>query len=593
MLLLELPRGKSFHPPVQLRSVSLPIRGREVSIELVENEIRRFLSTEEPEVICISGHWGVGKTYAWNHYLKDSLAKGGIALKRYSYVSLFGINSLDELRYSIFENSVKSSDIGVELSLETLRSNTSAAVEGLVRKSLRVMQQTPLTSSYVGGLGPVWLSSVRGTIVCVDDIERRGKELSSRDVLGLVSTLKEQKKCKVVLILNDEALESDKEDFQRYYEKVVDTSLKFAPSPQECARIALAGNSKTEKLLADSCVNLGISNIRLIKRIERSVRSIEPILAEFDEEVLRDAVQSLALLGWVVFEPSRAPSLEYLLKRRGAHIFSADNKKEPMSEEEGAWNALLDVYGFANMEEIDLVLLEGVRNGFFDPSLVKKHASVVNEQIKAAKLDSSFKDAWGLYHNSFDNDQEEVLKALYQSSLNGVKFISPVNLSSTLSLLKALGGADQAAEVVKHYVASHGANRQLFDLQNYPFAEDVTDPDLVKAFKEKYAQSKGQKEPATILLSMAETSSWNPEDIEILSALPVDEYYQILKRNKGANLRKIINACLLFDRINNATPDMSEISKRAKDAMKRIGRESTINARRVKAYGIEVEPKNE
>src|ERR1700739_1746213 len=91
-----------------------------VSLELIQNEIRRFLSTAEPEVICISGHWGVGKTFAWNRFLRDASQKG-IALKRYSYVSLFGVNSLEEFKYSIFENSVKSSEIGTEPSLDTLQ----------------------------------------------------------------------------------------------------------------------------------------------------------------------------------------------------------------------------------------------------------------------------------------------------------------------------------------------------------------------------------------------------------------------------------------------------------------------------------------
>ena len=100
-----------------------------MSIQLIENEIRRFLSTPEPEVICISGHWGVGKTFAWNRFLKDAKAKNDIALTRYSYDSLFGVGSLDEFKYSVFENSVNASQIGVEPSLESLQSNTLAAVE--------------------------------------------------------------------------------------------------------------------------------------------------------------------------------------------------------------------------------------------------------------------------------------------------------------------------------------------------------------------------------------------------------------------------------------------------------------------------------
>ena|ERR1700733_4280109 len=91
-----------------------------MSLDLIKNKVRRFLSSKEPEVICISGRWGVGKTFAWMMWLKDAQRRKEIALKNYSYVSLFGITSLDEFRYSIFENSVNSDEIGIQPSLETL-----------------------------------------------------------------------------------------------------------------------------------------------------------------------------------------------------------------------------------------------------------------------------------------------------------------------------------------------------------------------------------------------------------------------------------------------------------------------------------------
>src|SRR6266478_9056950 len=98
-----------------------------MSIELIEQEIRRFLSTSDPEVMSFSGRWGVGKTFAWKKLLKAAQGDGKIPLN--SYVSLFGVNSLEELKYSIFENTVASSDVGVEPSLETLKSNTGAVVK--------------------------------------------------------------------------------------------------------------------------------------------------------------------------------------------------------------------------------------------------------------------------------------------------------------------------------------------------------------------------------------------------------------------------------------------------------------------------------
>jgi hypothetical protein len=55
-----------------------------MSLDLIKQEVRRFLSTAEPEVVCIKGRWGVGKTFAWNGYVEEY--KNSITLPRYSYV---------------------------------------------------------------------------------------------------------------------------------------------------------------------------------------------------------------------------------------------------------------------------------------------------------------------------------------------------------------------------------------------------------------------------------------------------------------------------------------------------------------------------
>jgi hypothetical protein len=561
-----------------------------VSIKLVENEIRRFLSSSEPEVTCITGRWGVGKTFAWRKYLSDASSKRQIALGRYSYVSLFGINSLEEFKYSIFENSVKSTEIGIEPSLETLRSNTAAAAERLGRKSLSLLQQMPFVKSYVGSLGPAWFLTVRNTIVCVDDIERRGANLSTREVLGLASMLKEQRGCKLALILNADALEDDQQEFRKYYEKVVDTSLNFSPSAAECANIAFHADTSATKQLVDCCVKLGISNIRLMKRIERSVRDVEKMLTGFDPQVLAQAVQSVALLGWSLYEPDTAPSIDFLRDKRGRELYTGKDRP-PVPENEAAWNALLDAYGFTSMDALDKALLEGVSCGYFDPALITKLAAELDKQSAALKLNSSFQQSWDLYHESFDNNQEQVLDAMYAAFMSSVEQITPLNMNSTITLFKSLGRPEQAAAMIAYYVEKRSDESGLFDPQNYLKFGELTDPDVSKAFKDKHASVKHQLDATRVLWSIANTNSWGPEDIACLSELSVDDYYKMFKASKGKELRKLINACLQFGRFGNATSEMKEISMRAKEALIRIAKESPINARRVKPYGVEVDSK--
>ena len=139
-----------------------------MSIQLIENEIRRSLATAEPEVICIRGHWGVGKTYSWNRYFNDARAeKDGVTLKHYAYVSLFGITSLDELKYAIFENTVGTARIEDEPGVKGWFARTKeGGKEFSKKKALPVLQQVPIAKGYIGGITPVLsFMAVRETII--------------------------------------------------------------------------------------------------------------------------------------------------------------------------------------------------------------------------------------------------------------------------------------------------------------------------------------------------------------------------------------------------------------------------------------------
>lgn len=209
---------------------------------LVKAEITRFLQSPVPEVLCIKGKWGVGKTFAWQQFLKEASLAGSLGLGHYAYISLFGLSSLDALRNAILENSVATGQIAGGPSLE--------AYEFFVRGTGVLAGKAAQFSALLGkrdagdALARALFLSVKKRIICIDDLERAGSALELRDVLGLASMLKEERQCKVVLLLNDEQLtEENKTDFNRLLEKVVDVSLVFDPTPQEAVDIAFHDKS--------------------------------------------------------------------------------------------------------------------------------------------------------------------------------------------------------------------------------------------------------------------------------------------------------------------------------------------------------------
>ncbi|MGB9141092.1 MAG: P-loop NTPase fold protein [Aestuariivirga sp.] len=224
-----------------------------MSSNLVKSEILRFLASPKAEALCIKGKWGIGKTFSWKRYLQEaSETSNGIAMKRYAYVSLFGMSSLDELKYSIFEGTVPKDKANKGASLETLKSTIDSS-EGIGRKFAWVVNFASRSNNFRGAMTHAFFLTVRNQIICIDDLERKGSKLDTADVLGLISFLKEERGCKVVLLLNDESLETpERKKFDTYLEKVIDISLTFAPSSKECVSIALPNEDVVSKRVANT-----------------------------------------------------------------------------------------------------------------------------------------------------------------------------------------------------------------------------------------------------------------------------------------------------------------------------------------------------
>ncbi len=172
-----------------------------MTINLIRQELSRFLRGEDAEVLALSGKWGIGKTYSWSKFLQQANRLNGISRQRYAYVSLFGVTSLNELKYTIFEQSIDCRLIGMQPTIGTLQSNTTGIAKSLGRKSWRIITQSAFVKNASPALDALAFFSVRDTLICLDDLERRGRALPALDVLGLVSFLKEQRNCKIAILL--------------------------------------------------------------------------------------------------------------------------------------------------------------------------------------------------------------------------------------------------------------------------------------------------------------------------------------------------------------------------------------------------------
>ncbi len=325
------------------------------------------------------------------------------------------------------------------------------------------------------------------------------------------------------------------------------------------------------------CVTLSIVNIRVIKKIERHAKRLGEILLGYDRRILEQSVSSMALYTFSKFQPDSAPSLEFLQRFNQFAGLGGQS-----AEEYTKWRDLLIEYEYSSTDEFDLKVMAGVELGFFDEAKLRASADDLAASLKFSDQGNSVHEAWAKYHDSFDDNADAVLDGLDAAFRANANAITPLNASGTIRLFKELGREEQAKALAQQYVDIRNEPVEFWDLSEYAFKGDVTDPDLIAAFAEKHASfAPPALDAGDVLIRISRQSGWNTRDVEFLANLTAQDFVTLFKKLKGDDLRRAVREALRF--VNRGSPESREvmIATRAKEALELIAAESPINARRV------------
>ena len=543
--------------------------------------------------ICIRGAWGTGKTYAWKEWVDDT--KDELRNERYSYVSLFGIGSLNDLKFQIFQQALPKEKIGVETTAESFRANLLDSMGyGWCARFVSLLSLLSISriANFSDAVQSVAFLSMNKSLICLDDLERKGKDLSMSDVLGLITHLKEDKKCKVVIICNEGEINNkdEKEEFDKYRDKVIDIEFEYNPSASECASIAFRGDGDLRKQLTDNCTKLGTDNIRTLKKIGQFARELKRHVEGFDPEVLYQSLRTLCLYAWCRYSPDDvSPDYEHVKDQYNYTRWLTMLEKDHYGEEKDAkWRAVLGNYGyyFTNLVELDAEISRLIEVGYvMDDDEFRQAANKVHQKAVAMKGDESFTEAWAIYHNSFKNNGDEVAEKLFNALKKHAKYVLPVNLQGTVSVLRGLDRGDWADEAIDYYVEQRKTETGLFNLDS-PSSKNITDEKIIARFNEISASTTVEHDISDVVGRLANKDGWSQEDEQVLVTATIDDYYKLFKSIDGDHLSKYVDCCLQFGRFANPSDQQKKIHDKAASALKRIAGESKINKLRLARFGI-------
>lgn len=550
-----------------------------MALQEISYAIKNFFESKNPAIYCLSGEWGVGKTYlftkTWNDFLeknpnkfhsikqpKDNLIK----------ISLFGICSVDDLKHKIIAEKLGNSQ-SFSIASNTLKYTLNHAK---LKVPFVDFDQKKILESLESHFFNKFSNDL---LICFDDIERKSPSLRMIDFLGFISMLKEKYNCKIFLILNDHILDDkNKNDYNKYFEKVVDHHIKFISNPRDALKIALEKHSFDQvikKLFIKKIEFLNITNIRIIDKILTHSRSLsdrlnQAIKPKVEEELIERAVVDLCLFCDGIYSPEDSNNSD---KPKTEDIINPENKIYNNKKYQiFLWNL-----GFYNTEPFDIKIYEFIVNGFFDSDF-DKIANEYNKKFERGTKQYKYDESWRAgFHGSFKDNGDEVVGEIYRTFIDGIEVMTIRNLSPAYSLLNQYGWNDKANEIKNLYYEKHKNDKEKFNLHEIYEADNQEMKNFCKDSLEKIKLN--NRPNIEIAVENFLENKNNPDNEDYLRQFSIDEYCKFFKNEES----KIDNLKKLY---------LAEHFYNAKSAIEKIGKESKINKLRIEypSGGFKLKP---
>lgn len=195
--------------------------------EDITARIKQYLYLDTNYAIIINGDYGIGKT----HYIKNDLFPKVKELNIPNtdkdekflpiLISLFGAKSIEEIQNQIFLELypiLQSKGVKIAASL------TNSFLKYLGNDLKEILSETGVSGNN--------LSDYSRILICIDDIDRKSKELDLKEVFGFVNNLVENFGAKIILIANEDELRKeiniDRDNYSFLREKVIGISVSFS-----------------------------------------------------------------------------------------------------------------------------------------------------------------------------------------------------------------------------------------------------------------------------------------------------------------------------------------------------------------------------
>jgi hypothetical protein len=549
------------------------------------NEILAFINNGQQKVLLLHGKWGTGKTYFWKEFAQRN--RDAIRESFYSYVSLFGASSISSVKnLLIFGGQALRSASGLDDTMERVK--TWVARKGKYFRALKI----PYLAD-VGALLPTFEELlIKDYLVCFDDLERRNKALDLEQFFGLVSVLKEQNDCRIVIICNETELSvRDLKTLNKYREKIVDRQLTYEPLFDENFRIIFPEANASIREVFEA---VGLNNIRVFQQAKWCVDYFEPHLKGCHAGFAEKFNQQCTRFACVHFALSKEITLEQLTSTSWLAVAIFDRN--------GLRDAAKEIV--RNLQflptKADEFIVDYLRNGYCDTSELQATIEKLNQEYRRGEADQVLTEIYAKVWHSYQSNSEEIARAAEDYVTKYRDSIPFKYASDLLDFVKKIHPSFNA-EGKKESVAK--AIIQTADAGTLRLIQTACDSsDIREQAKAKQQQLVSRKSIEQLVLALGESNGWNPSDFAELNEYSEDELFEWLKTAHQPYLVATIAEVIARGQLESAdNRGGREIGIKFRKVFDRLAEQSSLDKertahafalvrRQLKQYGRETPP---
>ena len=457
----------------------------------IEDKLLELIQHNNPLAIALTGEWGIGKTYLWKEFYEDNknnfVTKKKIDLetnkeesfiaKKYAYISLFGLDSLDSLKLAIAtevqttstDDSILNTDVSTHFKklFNFVGGGSTSGTAGDIRFGINIGNKL---------ITNIIMSHLKNTLICLDDIERKSKNLPMSEILGLVNYLRNERNCQVIMILHDEESE-DKVDFDTQKEKVFDEILVLNDSLSMVKETV--NDDEIFPIYEKFYQTMGVRNLRFYQRVQKIYQEIIKKSSSLSKLSKEEILRQILIIKLV----NDIPKVLYVDMKELETYFSEDGlddrldiflksddealKATVRTKQEAVEEKLSKFYPNFRMEGWTEVVVELITNIDIDSGKFERllNQDLINE--KSLESDREKQDLMAEYHSL--SPEHGFNQRLFDNIKHRVDREMLPNLTSYCNILRKNGASDlsiQLEELVESHIEARvmeGSEQDLIE----------------------------------------------------------------------------------------------------------------------------------